>query len=104
MQAPHVAVAPATGTAKATGSEAAWWGRGSRWRFIPLYFSRVCVCICVFRAGFEDPLLLVAAQAAAPDTYRLAPWTYTPSLALSFATEEEPMWYFGNGEGHAICL
>lgn len=47
--------------------------------------------------GFEDPLLLTAAQAAAPGTYRLTPWTYTPFIALTFPNETTPMDYFQHG-------
>jgi hypothetical protein len=55
-------------------------------------------------AGFDDPLLLTAAQGAAaaagaPEAYRLAPWLYRPSLALSFSTREEPLEYFSNLTG-----
>jgi hypothetical protein len=53
--------------------------------------------------GFEDPLLLVAAQgmaatSGAPEAYRLAPWTYTPSIGLTFPTADAPVEYFEQGK------
>jgi hypothetical protein len=52
--------------------------------------------------GFDDPLLLTAAQgmaasAGAPEAYRLAPWTYKPSIALTFPTKDYPVEYFEQG-------
>ena len=52
--------------------------------------------------GFEDPLLLTAAQGAAaaagtPNSYKLTPWLYTPAIALTFETAESPVDYFENG-------
>ena len=54
-------------------------------------------------AGFEDPLLLTAAQGAAaaagtPEAYRLTPWLYKPSIALTFPTKEAPLEYFEEGK------
>jgi hypothetical protein len=47
--------------------------------------------------GFDDPLLLTAAQGMAPETYQLAPWTYKPSIALTFPTSDAPVDYFEQG-------
>ena len=47
-------------------------------------------------AGYEDPLLLAAAQAESK-LYYLSPWLYTPSLALTFPTEDYPVKYFEAG-------
>lgn len=52
-----------------------------------------------FFAGFEDPLLTAAAQGASPNSYMLMPWTYTPSLALTFSSVDEPVQYFESVTG-----
>ena len=39
-----------------------------------------------------------AAAAGVPDAYRLTPWTYTPSIALTYATKDEPVEYFEQGK------
>lgn len=39
-------------------------------------------------------MLLVAAQAASPQFYRLMPWTYTPSLAKAFPSKDYITDYF----------
>jgi hypothetical protein len=46
--------------------------------------------------GFEDPILLSAAQGMAG--YKLMPWIYKPSLALSFSSRDEPLEWLHNGE------
>ena len=45
--------------------------------------------------GFEDPLLKLGAVAADPTLFHLRPWEYTPSLALTFSSADEPLVYFG---------
>ena len=45
--------------------------------------------------GFEDPVLRLGAAAADPASFRLRPWEYTPSLALTFSSATEPLEYFG---------
>lgn len=52
--------------------------------------------------GFEDRLLTIAAMQAAqqsgsPSSYKLKPWLYTPSLALSFPSKEAPIEYLSQG-------
>ncbi|KAG7670845.1 hypothetical protein KSW81_004278 [Nannochloris sp. 'desiccata'] len=56
--------------------------------------------------GFEDPLLLAAAQGMAtsagdPEAYRLSPWIYTPSIGVTFSTKNAPMEYFEQVTGQA---
>jgi len=60
--------------------------------------------------GFEDPVLLQAAKSASsttlnPSSFKLRPWEYTPSLALTFPTETFPLEYFMQGWyfGFAHC-
>lgn len=60
--------------------------------------------------GFEDPILLAGAQAASaatgtPDAYKLTPWLYTPSLAVTFNTSLQPVEYFENGTlSIVVCM
>ena len=60
----------------------------------------------VLRAGYEDPLLLTAAEmtaeaAGTPGSHVLTPWLFTPSLGLTFPTENYPLEYFQNATGNA---
>lgn len=45
--------------------------------------------------GFEDPVLRLGAAAADPASFHLRPWEYTPALALTFSSADEPLEYFG---------
>ena len=49
-------------------------------------------------AGYEDPVLLAAAQGGDPQNFRLSPWLFTPGLSVAFPTKEWPLEYFTNGE------
>lgn len=49
-------------------------------------------------AGYEDPVLLAAAQGGDPQHFRLSPWLFTPGLSVAFPTKEWPLEYFTNGE------
>jgi len=45
--------------------------------------------------AYENPLLRLGAVAADPTAFHLRPWEYTPSLALTFSSADEPLQYFG---------
>lgn len=47
-------------------------------------------------AGYEDPVLLVAAQASGAG-YQMRPWEYTPALSLTYSSALYPVEYLGNG-------
>lgn len=67
-----------------------------------IHMNSLANYVLILSAGFEDPLLLTAAQGAyagtpTPNAYKLMPWTYVPSIATAFPTPDYPVEYFQNG-------